>query len=306
MTGVVKSYHGAKGFGFIVADEMEGDIKFSRSSLPPDANRLHGEFLTGRPVNFTVEQTGDGRFQAVAIHIPFVEGKGVIGKITSYDGESCYGVIVSSSLSEEVHFGADDLPSCAPPRGKVQGMIITFKLETLPAGTLTAKNIMYQNDGHGMKGDGFKGGKGGGDGFTGGKGSGDGSAWKGGGDSFSWQSTQSQPMWPPTQASADGGFGVSSGGFRANQPSMQASPVRGARMMTGIIKSWSDRNGYGFLNVPGLPGDVKFSRDELLAGMVMPGESVTFIPAATSEGQIHATRVTPAHGTKRGYDQWCH
>eukprot|EP00446_Apocalathium_sp_SHHI-4_P044326 CAMPEP_0177387076 /NCGR_PEP_ID=MMETSP0368-20130122/51163_1 /TAXON_ID=447022 ORGANISM="Scrippsiella hangoei-like, Strain SHHI-4" /NCGR_SAMPLE_ID=MMETSP0368 /ASSEMBLY_ACC=CAM_ASM_000363 /LENGTH=113 /DNA_ID=CAMNT_0018852045 /DNA_START=12 /DNA_END=350 /DNA_ORIENTATION=- len=67
MTGMVKSYN-RKGFGFIMCQNLDVDVYFSRESLAPQlqtsdlAGRLARE--PGEYVNFEVHRFPDGKLQA--------------------------------------------------------------------------------------------------------------------------------------------------------------------------------------------------------------------------------------------------
>lgn len=78
MQGTVKSYNGAKGFGFINTTQVEGDIFFGRSDLPEDSREVQGKFMTGRQVVFQLEQTPEGKHKASSVQLGYVrssEGK---------------------------------------------------------------------------------------------------------------------------------------------------------------------------------------------------------------------------------------
>ncbi|CAJ1394114.1 unnamed protein product [Effrenium voratum] len=47
MTGVVKSWNGLKGFGFIEGNNIQTDVLFSKRELPEDFREVQGKFLTG-------------------------------------------------------------------------------------------------------------------------------------------------------------------------------------------------------------------------------------------------------------------
>ncbi|CAE7793121.1 nek3, partial [Symbiodinium sp. CCMP2456] len=56
----------------------------------------------------------------------------------------------------------------------------------------------------------------------------------------------------------------------------------------GIVKQYSEKNGYGFLNASGYPQDIKFSRTELRGGPPGPGNIVSFSPVQLPDGRLQA------------------
>merc|ERR1712203_899580 len=65
MNGMVKSYNTGKGFGFISAAGVPGDLFFMKSSLPPQAQENRN--LAGQMVSFELTQTMDGKARADSI-----------------------------------------------------------------------------------------------------------------------------------------------------------------------------------------------------------------------------------------------
>ncbi|CAE8700594.1 unnamed protein product [Polarella glacialis] len=62
--GMIKTYNGQKGFGFISSPAIPGDVFFMRTSLPAEVQSLHGNDIQGKNVNFQVSQTSDGKMRA--------------------------------------------------------------------------------------------------------------------------------------------------------------------------------------------------------------------------------------------------
>lgn len=74
-TGVIKSYNGMKGFGFISAVGMQEDVFFMKTGLPLALKALQGNDLQGKSVSFQIAQTDEGKVRAQASLIPrFPEG----------------------------------------------------------------------------------------------------------------------------------------------------------------------------------------------------------------------------------------
>ncbi|CAE8585113.1 unnamed protein product, partial [Polarella glacialis] len=93
LSGSVKSWNGAKGFGFITGSSCPVDVFFSRTELPDDVKEVQGKFMQGRPVVFDAEQLPDGRFKATAVAVPYIEGKEIAGKIKTFVEKNGYGFI---------------------------------------------------------------------------------------------------------------------------------------------------------------------------------------------------------------------
>mmetsp|Transcript_107535 Transcript_107535/g.303997 ORF Transcript_107535/g.303997 Transcript_107535/m.303997 type:complete len:373 (+) Transcript_107535:65-1183(+) len=99
-------------------------------------------------------------------------------------------------------------------------------------------------------------------------------------------------------------------GMQTFAPQQQAMPPRlGGKNMTGKVKSFSEKNGYGFIVSPQQPGvDIKFGKIDMSAGgTVVPGSSVSFTVAAGRDGRAQAKNVTviPSQGVKRGLPGGC-
>jgi len=95
-------------------------------------------------------------------------------------------------------------------------------------------------------------------------------------------------------------------GMQTFAPQQQAMPPRlGGKNMTGKVKSFSEKNGYGFIVAPQQPGcDIKFGKmDVASGGAVGPGSSVSFMVVMGPDGRAQAKKVavmpTPSQGVKR-------
>jgi len=141
--GVVKSWNGMKGYGFIACDEYAGDIMFSRNELPDDAREVQGKFLEGKLVYFEAVEGPDGRAKAASVQLLALEGQGITGKIKSFSEKNGYGFISSSALEQDVRFQASDLSSM-PPGGNLMGQLVTFTTHPRPDGKLLARQLMFQ------------------------------------------------------------------------------------------------------------------------------------------------------------------
>eukprot|EP00933_Yihiella_yeosuensis_P081865 TRINITY_DN95563_c0_g1_i1.p1 TRINITY_DN95563_c0_g1~~TRINITY_DN95563_c0_g1_i1.p1 ORF type:complete len:317 (+),score=79.85 TRINITY_DN95563_c0_g1_i1:78-1028(+) len=63
-TGMVKSYNGLKGFGFIGGVGMAQDAFFFKGALSADLQSMDGRQLTGKNVSFEIVNTSDGKVRA--------------------------------------------------------------------------------------------------------------------------------------------------------------------------------------------------------------------------------------------------
>ncbi|CAE8590026.1 unnamed protein product [Polarella glacialis] len=256
LSGTVKSWNGAKGFGFITGSSLPQDILFGRTELPGDIREVQGKFMEGRPVVFDAVQGPDGRYKATAVAVPLIEGKEVAGKIKTFSEKHGYGFITSSSLTEDVRFQTTDLPQGVTPGAHLREELVTFEVLALPDGKLRVSSLRFQSKKIAMRvgGMGMGGGMGG-------------------------------------MAQPGGNMGM------VNLQTVQAAQAAQAQgLMTGTVKSFSEKNGYGFLNVAGYPMDIKFGRNELAGGNVSTGESVSFSAVQTPDGRITASNVSSLGG----------
>merc|ERR1711920_291785 len=65
MKGMIKSYNTGKGFGFISAAGVPGDIFFMRTALPQQAQENRN--LSGQAASFELANTMDGKMRAEGI-----------------------------------------------------------------------------------------------------------------------------------------------------------------------------------------------------------------------------------------------
>eukprot|EP00933_Yihiella_yeosuensis_P014391 TRINITY_DN1292_c0_g1_i1.p1 TRINITY_DN1292_c0_g1~~TRINITY_DN1292_c0_g1_i1.p1 ORF type:complete len:237 (-),score=80.26 TRINITY_DN1292_c0_g1_i1:337-954(-) len=77
------------------------------------------------------------------------------------------------------------------------------------------------------------------------------------------------------------------------QAAVQQAQSQG--LMTGTVKSFSEKNGYGFISVPGYPMDVKFGKHDC-TNEVGSGATVSFSPQQGFDGRVQATQVTSLGG----------
>lgn len=259
--GVVKSWNGAKGFGFITCDGVSGDVFFSRNELPADAREVRGTFLEGRTVQFDATEGPDGRQKASAVHIPYVEGQPLAGSIKSFSEKNGYGFITSSALSDDVRFGAKDLP-VPLPGAMLKDELVTFDVQARPDGKLMVSRLQFQTAqiAERVQGKMFMG--------MGGM--------PFGGQAFAFSPPAIQRPRAPVSSGGGGGSGI----------------------VVGKVKSYSDKNGYGFLIAPGNPADIKFNRTDIVGvSTLAPGTTVSFGLVTLPDGRVQAKEVSPIGGS---------
>jgi cold shock CspA family protein len=274
LQGVVKSWNGAKGYGFINCEDFAGDIMFSRNELPEDAREVQGNFLQGKVVFFEALENPDGRAKATSVSLALVEGQGLVGKIKSFSERNGYGFITSSCLQTDVRFQTQDLPASTAPGTNVVGQLVTFHTQARPDGKLMVQKLMFQQA-PGKINAGIVLGNG-----CGAFGNGCGAALGVVGPMFA----------------KGGGKGCLT---MAVAPMAAAvNPQVTGQTMTGTVKSYSSKNGYGFILVPGQQGDVKFGAADLSnpAAGIEPGTGVSFMAVAGPNGKLQAKSVQPAAG----------
>eukprot|EP00933_Yihiella_yeosuensis_P054608 TRINITY_DN530_c2_g1_i1.p1 TRINITY_DN530_c2_g1~~TRINITY_DN530_c2_g1_i1.p1 ORF type:complete len:397 (-),score=118.53 TRINITY_DN530_c2_g1_i1:151-1341(-) len=274
LSGTVKTYNGIKGYGFITGSALaQADILFGRDSLPEDVKEVQGKFMEGRQVMFDAAAGPDGRYKATAVAIPFQEGKQLAGQIKFFKEDKGFGFIKSSSLTEDVHFKISDLPPVLSGT-ELKDELVIFDVSSLPDGKLQVTKMLFQSSkiAARLRGEAPAGGKGGGKGGMGGgmgamAGMAGGMAGMGGG-----------------MAGMGGAMGMG----------MQADASQNT--CTGMVKSYSEKNGYGFVNMPGYGMDIKFGRNDLQVPTIAQGTQVTFSCSQDQQGRLCAHNVIPAGG----------
>jgi len=278
MSGYIKSWNSAKGFGFITTDSVDGDVFFSKSELPPEAREVHGSILEGREVNLDSRTGPDGRARATAVQICGTEGKPLLGVIKSYSDRHRYGFITSSALVEDARFQATDLPPGLSLMGtNLKGHYVTFDAQRLPDGKVRVTKMQLQAPA---------------------------------GVNVNMSNLTAAPATFNVASLALPPARIQPWNPQQQHPRLPARPPAAAAMpadgtgMTGVVKSYSERNGYGFINAPGQAVDIKFAKQDLLAPGISPGTSVSFVPVATPDGRMQARQVSTSlgmepRGTKR-------
>jgi len=250
--GIVKTYHGKKGFGFITADGFDGDVLFSRNELPDDAKEVRGNFIEGRSVTFAAEAGPDGRCKATSMLIPAEDGKCVPGVIKSYSPNHDYGFVSSSSLTDDVRFDKMSFRALQDiqlvPGVNLKGQLVLVLPKQMPDGKTRAEEVRFQTKHIGDK------------------------------------------------LRSHGGSHAAFGG---GQFAMIAAAAANSGPQSGIVKSFSEKNGYGFINIPGQQMDVLFRKQAVVGGDVEEGSMVQFSMTMSAQGKAQATQVMLSKGNKR-------
>jgi len=276
MAGIVKSWNGSKGYGFITAEGVAGDIMFLRSELPVDAKEVRGKFLEGKTVKFEIQAGNAGKAQATKISIAANEGDFMAGVIKSYSDKHGYGFIASSMCpGSDIRFNRQDFDALMPG-ANLRDQLVIFQTQLTPDGKLRASKIMFQSNkiaqnfkmtsmmGFGKGGFGGYGGYGFAKGGMGGYG---GMPGMGGMGGYGGKGGFDRPK-----------ISVSSTGQRAN----------------GVVKSYNTSRGFGFITCPGSPADVFFMRTDLpeaARASNVQNCSVNFEVMRTSDGKLRAASI---------------
>lgn len=75
-----------------------------------------------------------------------------------------------------------------------------------------------------------------------------------------------------------------------------ASTVGSGTMLPGVVKSFSERHGYGFIQVPGLPCDIMFKQANVQGPPVAAGANVQFVLTQSPDQRLQASHVFAAGG----------
>eukprot|EP00933_Yihiella_yeosuensis_P003338 TRINITY_DN10605_c0_g1_i1.p1 TRINITY_DN10605_c0_g1~~TRINITY_DN10605_c0_g1_i1.p1 ORF type:complete len:457 (+),score=109.35 TRINITY_DN10605_c0_g1_i1:58-1428(+) len=283
--GKVKCWNGRNGFGFIY-DTPLGEIFFGRKELPADAQDVQGYFLIGRPVVFDAEKLPDGRWKATAVELPYVEAKPVAGQVKSYSPKNGYGFISSSCLTEDARFSKIDVPEEFRDCSWLKDQLVTFDVSSREDGKLIGSNVKFQNfakiaEPYGMQ-------------------------------MQTMQAMQPMQMMQPMQpmqsppAHMMGGYmnehKAASSTSKVNDGAMQVAiaTAKAKGLMTGEVKSYSDKGGFGFIDVAGYSLDAKFDKKDLTSGQPTKGCTVSFSVKQLPDGRLTASNVSVLGGQSVG------
>eukprot|EP00448_Togula_jolla_P039242 CAMPEP_0170624136 /NCGR_PEP_ID=MMETSP0224-20130122/30070_1 /TAXON_ID=285029 /ORGANISM="Togula jolla, Strain CCCM 725" /LENGTH=371 /DNA_ID=CAMNT_0010950635 /DNA_START=9 /DNA_END=1121 /DNA_ORIENTATION=+ len=255
-----------KGFGFITCDSLDGDVLFGRGDLPADMSDEGGKFLSGRAVTFQAISGPDGRARAAHVRLVPVDGQALPGMVKSYSERHGYGFIKSSSVQEDIRFNRNDLQQNVVPAA---GQNVTFNIMALPDGKLRASGVMVKAPDRGQMDRGPM-----------------------------MRMPLGMPQMPQMPQMPVGRSFLPTARYNLAPPQAPA-PVKmhPAGEYVGVVKSYSEKNGYGFINVPTIPGvDIKFGMPDLAPDMQalgtdLAGRSVRFLASARPDGRLQARQL---------------
>jgi len=78
---------------------------------------------------------------------------------------------------------------------------------------------------------------------------------------------------------------------RGNNAHAALSNAANSGLLPGIVKTFSERNGYGFIQVPGLPVDIMFRQQVVHGDAVVQGSAVQFTLTQSQDGRLQASQV---------------
>jgi len=290
-TGQIKSYGLKKGFGFIVCEELPGEeVYFHNRVLPREiveslAERS-GVQLAGKTVSFTATTGDSGKIQAEQVSFVATDGDEMVGRVKSYNGAKGFGFLSCASVQGDVWFSRKDLPpSCQDM--PLAGATAKFRLGYAQDGKPQAKQVAPQGVMTGMmalpwgKGGGGPAGYGkgcGGYGGYGGKGFGGGYGGWGGCNGFG--------------GGYGGGYGGYGGYFGGGKGGGGKSGGGRDRAMHGMVKSYDDNKGFGFILAPEVGRDIYFQGH---GTSFSSGENVSFYLTFTPDGKPQARGVVQGY-----------
>jgi len=256
-TGVVASWNGNKGYGFISSNQLQGDAMFLRCQLPRDSKEVRGSFLEGKSVTFDAVAEDSGKSKATNIKINYTgaAGESIAGEVKSYNDRKGFGFIASSSLSGEYFFHKQDMDPLAQGV-QLTGELVIFTVAATSDGKQRADSVKFQSS------------------------------------KIASRLKAHSSMQAPLSLL---GFGGSMQGSTMGSTQV----FMGAQTLSGFVKSYSDKNGYGFIEAPGAPHDVWFGKMQLPNTGVAVGSQVQFSFEVGPNGKLRATQIASVQGAKR-------
>eukprot|EP00933_Yihiella_yeosuensis_P017799 TRINITY_DN147_c0_g3_i1.p1 TRINITY_DN147_c0_g3~~TRINITY_DN147_c0_g3_i1.p1 ORF type:complete len:308 (-),score=89.94 TRINITY_DN147_c0_g3_i1:150-1073(-) len=297
LMGTVRSYNGAKGFGFITGQGAFADVMFSRHELPEDAREVRGKFVEGRTVTFDAVIKPDGRAKATAVSIVAAEGLPCSGKVKCFMPQNGFGYIQSHSLPDnDARFKLSDFAGVADGNA-LKNQLVTFEYTALADGKLRVTRASFQTQkiaeqvkmgGMPMMGGMQMGGM---QGFPG--------MQMGGMQQQFGMMGMQQGVKRGPQDMMMTGFGQA---FKM-QKSVDVPVTSTGQFMQGTVKSYNQVKGWGLISSPGIPsggagqaGDVFFMKSNLSQQEVrdqpIQGRAVAYELVRTNDGKYRAQNIT--------------
>jgi len=147
--GVIKSFSERNGYGFISVPALTRDVHFKHCDIPPAYQGLDRAGLVGKSVSFQVQSLNDGKLKA--LQLEFVGGQDMPvvprlavsapapdqlrGFVKSYDAAHGTGTLQAPGVADDVQFsGTMGLPLAVNQE-------VSFSLQWMPDGTAQARNV---------------------------------------------------------------------------------------------------------------------------------------------------------------------
>jgi len=287
VSGVVKSWNGSRGYGFISSPGMAGDVMFLRAVLPADCKEVRGTFLEGKNVQFDVQPGNGGKVQAANIQIMTAEGDQLAGKVKSFSEQDGMGFIETSMLPGiDVSFSSHDFDNLLPG-ANLQDQLVIFQADAQPDGRYVASKVLFQSvkiakdfkllrQSPGMK--------------RGSSDMGDGNF----GNQFG-SGNDANAMAQAMIAMMNAMMGGQQDSAPKRHKNNESIAVATGQRASGLIKTYNAQKGFGFIEAPDLPSDVMFMKHDLPAEAQnedIKGCGVSFEVMQKPDGKLCARNVT--------------
>lgn len=145
-SGVVQSFGVTKGYGFIQSDHLENDVFFGRAALPAELkDGGHAFQLKGRSVVFELDSPNpeNGKLAARSVWLKVADGEQCVGTVKSYNPMKGFGFLGSSSLEgHDFFFAKRDVPQNLHA-SRLEGRIAVFTVSCAADDKLQAKSLIF-------------------------------------------------------------------------------------------------------------------------------------------------------------------
>jgi cold shock CspA family protein len=267
LSGVVKTYDATKDFGFLSCPRIPYDVYFKSEGQSVEI---------GTNVSFTLKWMKDGKPQARGITIGLSGGETLVGTVKTYSDKNGYGFLGVADSSQDVYFQKKDLPDEVQgiDGREMQGATMRFNVRMKPDGKPQAENIAMVT----MAGQ-------------------EGAINPPAGSIFPPQHGMKRPS-PSSSPAWTAHGGVTPQPKMARMDGAAASP--GGERLVGTIMKFNSMKGFGFIQAPGLSGDVFFKNTMLppewqqTPSEGLEGVQVSFDHRITPDGKHQGSNVQPA------------